>query len=150
MVGTLYANTCTSLAPIQMFLMYTEAARAKEMARAQKSGSKRSTRVGTRSSEAPSVDAAVIVGPTESSVNPMFLSKSGDGSAANPLLSGGQVARDAVMSLTSPPPPELWSVFQSQFLSLSEQVRSAFLCKCVNWRTCRGGTFDVSAIPVQC
>ena len=108
--------------------MYTEAARAKAMALAQKSGSKRPTRVGVRS-EATAAESAAVVGPTDSSVNPMFLSKSGDGSASNPLLSGGQAARDAIMSLTSPPPPELWSVFQNQFVSLSEQVCRFYIAR---------------------
>ena len=114
---------------VEVFLMYTEAQRAREMAAALKSGGKRSrtSSGGLLSSGAPSPrsvsESAAVAGPTDSSVNPMFLTPGGGGSATNPLLAGGQAAREAVLALTSPPPPELWSVFQSQFVSFSEQVR---------------------------
>jgi hypothetical protein len=115
---------------VEIVVMCTEASRAREMLAAQKTGKHR-RKSALAAASASDVDtspvksqssSAAITGPTDSSINPMFLSQA-DGSAANPLLAGGQAARDAVLALTTPPPQELWSVFQGQFVTLTHQVR---------------------------
>lgn len=108
---------------VEVFLMYTEAQRARELAAAQKASGKRPRSQSQSSQKGASHETVAVAGPTDSSVNPLFLSKSGDGTASS-LLLGGQAARDAIASLTSPPPPELWTVFRAQFVTFSEQVES--------------------------
>lgn len=107
----------TAMYPNPTLRLVSEASRAREMAAALKAGSKRPSFRSARS-----LQSSPMTGPLDSSVNPLFLSADGGGAALNPLSGGGQAARDAVLSLKTPPPPELWTVFQSQFVTATEQV----------------------------
>lgn len=130
-----FVVVCTDI-----FFMWNDAVSRAAVARSRAAGGKKagSSRRGSASRR------SVVIGPVDTSVNPLFITgQAGGGGAAgtaSAIAGGGNKAlADALTASTQPPPPELWAMFRGSFLGLLTQVRARHLQirVCFTRRRCR-------------
>jgi hypothetical protein len=68
----------------------------------------------------------INTGRLETNTNPLFLSSGGDGARAGGGAGGaGGLSVDVVMAQRTPPPAELWTLFQGEFQALAQQLAAS-------------------------
>jgi hypothetical protein len=114
----------------EIVVFYNEEHRTKQLAAAARTRSKsvdgdsnKRNSVGGSGSKGRLVtdDGSLNLGKVDTQMNPLFMNKSGDGASAAATGAG----MDSVMAMRSPPPQELWSVFQQGYADLNAQLEAA-------------------------
>ncbi len=113
----------------EMVVLYNEADRAKQLARAaavrrkERSSSEAGAKdtVGTKG-RLVGEDGDINTGKLDTQMNPLFMSSGG--ASVNATSGGSAGLGEAIMAQRSPPPPELWVLIQQGYADMQKQVET--------------------------